>query len=85
MQYGLFKVTDKIYQIRGFDLSNITFIEGNKGWVVFDPLISPQTAKAALAFINKTQGSARSPRWSTATPTWITTAVPPVFSIRWTR
>lgn len=55
MQYGLFKVTDKIYQIRGFDLSNITFIEGNKGWVVFDPLISPQTAKAALAFINKTQ------------------------------
>ncbi|MGL5483112.1 MAG: alkyl/aryl-sulfatase, partial [Aeromonas veronii] len=56
MQYGLFKVTDKIYQIRGFDLSNITFIEGNKGWVVFDPLISPQTAKAALAFINKTQG-----------------------------
>lgn len=56
MQYGLFKVTDKIYQIRGFDLSNITFIEGNKGWVVFDPLISPQTAKAALAFINQTQG-----------------------------
>jgi alkyl sulfatase BDS1-like metallo-beta-lactamase superfamily hydrolase len=56
MQYGLFKVTDKIYQIRGFDLSNITFIEGNKGWVVFDPLISPQTAKVALAFINKTQG-----------------------------
>ncbi|MFM5846261.1 alkyl/aryl-sulfatase [Aeromonas veronii] len=56
MQYGLFKVTDKIYQIRGFDLSNITFIKGKKGWVVFDPLISPQTAKAALAFINKTQG-----------------------------
>ncbi|WP_321150110.1 alkyl/aryl-sulfatase [Aeromonas jandaei] len=56
MQYGLFKVTDKIYQIRGFDLSNITFIEGDKGWIVFDPLISPQTAKAALAFINKTLG-----------------------------
>ncbi|HDX8593460.1 TPA: MBL fold metallo-hydrolase [Aeromonas dhakensis] len=56
MQYGLFKVTDNIYQIRGFDLSNITFIEGNKGWIVFDPLISPQTAKAALAFINKTLG-----------------------------
>jgi alkyl sulfatase BDS1-like metallo-beta-lactamase superfamily hydrolase len=56
MQYGLFKVTDKIYQIRGFDLSNITFIKGNKGWIVFDPLISPQTAKAALAFINKTLG-----------------------------
>lgn len=56
MEYGLFKVTDKIYQIRGFDLSNITFIQGDKGWIVFDPLISPQTAKAALAFINKTLG-----------------------------
>lgn len=56
MEYGLFKVTDKIYQIRGFDLSSITFIQGDKGWIVFDPLISPQTAKAALAFINKTLG-----------------------------
>lgn len=56
MEYGLFKVTDKIYQIRGFDLSNITFIQGDNGWIVFDPLISPQTAKAALAFINKTLG-----------------------------
>ncbi|WP_421242779.1 alkyl/aryl-sulfatase [Aeromonas enteropelogenes] len=56
MEYGLFKVTDKIYQIRGFDLSNITFIQGDKGWIVFDPLISPQTAKAALSFINKTLG-----------------------------
>ncbi|WP_421170630.1 alkyl/aryl-sulfatase [Aeromonas dhakensis] len=56
MEYGLFKVTEKIYQIRGFDLSNITFIQGDKGWIVFDPLISPQTAKAALAFINKTLG-----------------------------
>ncbi|BED99593.1 alkyl sulfatase [Aeromonas dhakensis] len=56
MEYGLFKVTDKIYQIRGFDISNITFIQGDKGWIVFDPLISPQTAKAALAFINQTLG-----------------------------
>ncbi|WP_326938244.1 alkyl/aryl-sulfatase [Aeromonas media] len=56
MQYGLYKVTDGIYQIRGFDLSNITFIKGNKGWIVFDPLISPDTAKAALAFINEKEG-----------------------------
>lgn len=56
MQYGLYKVTDDIYQIRGFDLSNITFIKGNKGWIVFDPLISPDTAKAALAFINEKEG-----------------------------
>ena len=56
MQYGLYKVTDDIYQIRGFDLSNITFIKGDKGWIVFDPLISPDTAKAALAFINEKEG-----------------------------
>jgi len=56
MQYGLYKVTDGIYQIRGFDLSNITFIKGDKGWIVFDPLISPDTAKAALAFINEKEG-----------------------------
>lgn len=56
MQYGLFKVTDGIYQLRGFDLSNITFIKGDKGWIVFDPLISPDTAKAALAFINEKEG-----------------------------
>lgn len=45
---GLFKVTDKIYQVRGYDLSNITFIEGDKGVTVVDPLISEETAKAAL-------------------------------------
>ncbi|XZG69704.1 alkyl/aryl-sulfatase [Chitinibacteraceae bacterium HSL-7] len=56
MQYGLFKVTDGIYQVRGFDLSNITFVQGKKGWVVFDPLISPETAKAALDFINQQLG-----------------------------
>jgi len=56
MQYGLYKVSDNIYQIRGFDLSNITFIKGKTGWIVFDPLISPETAKAALDFINKTLG-----------------------------
>nr|WP_239424392.1 alkyl sulfatase dimerization domain-containing protein [Vibrio galatheae] len=49
---GLFKVTDGIYQIRGYDLSNITFIEGQTGWIVFDPLISQETAKTALEFIN---------------------------------
>ena len=47
MNYGLFKVTDRIYQVRGYDLSNITFIQGKTGWIVFDPLISAETAKAA--------------------------------------
>ncbi|HCG7217280.1 TPA: MBL fold metallo-hydrolase [Vibrio parahaemolyticus] len=53
---GLFEVTDGIYQVRGYDLSNITFIKGDKGWIVFDPLISQETAKAALDFINKELG-----------------------------
>jgi alkyl sulfatase BDS1-like metallo-beta-lactamase superfamily hydrolase len=48
MDTGLFKVTDRIYQVRGADLSNITFIEGDKGLIVVDPLISEGTAKAAL-------------------------------------
>ncbi|GAA5183451.1 alkyl sulfatase dimerization domain-containing protein [Niveibacterium umoris] len=53
---GLFKVTDRIYQVRGFDLSNITFIQGDTGWIVFDPLISTETAKAALDFANEKLG-----------------------------
>jgi alkyl sulfatase BDS1-like metallo-beta-lactamase superfamily hydrolase len=46
--HGLFEVTPGVYQVRGFDLSNITFIEGETGWIVIDPLISSQTAAAAL-------------------------------------
>ncbi|WP_047047246.1 alkyl/aryl-sulfatase [Vibrio mexicanus] len=49
---GLFEVTEGIYQVRGYDLSNITFVKGDTGWIVFDPLISQETAKAALEFIN---------------------------------
>lgn len=56
MQYGLFKVTDRIYQVRGYDLSNITFIQGDTGWIVGDPLISAETAKAALDLANKNLG-----------------------------
>ncbi len=56
MQYGLFEVTKDIYQVRSFDLSNITFIKGKKGWIVFDSLISSEPAKAALDLINKELG-----------------------------
>ena len=45
---GLFKVTDQIYQVRGHDLSNITFIEGKNGVTIVDPLICEETAKASL-------------------------------------
>ena len=46
---GLFKVTDNIYQIRGFDLANMTLIKGNNGWIVVDCLGSRETAEAALS------------------------------------
>lgn len=48
MNNGLFKVVDRIYQIRGFDLSNMTIIEGDTGIIVVDPLISKEVAKAGL-------------------------------------
>lgn len=49
-QIGLFKVTDGIYQLRGFDLGNITLIDGDTGWIVIDTLTSRETAAAAMAF-----------------------------------
>ncbi|HEY4909583.1 MAG TPA: MBL fold metallo-hydrolase, partial [Methylomirabilota bacterium] len=48
MHSGLFQVTDRIYQIRGFDLSNMTLIEGDRGIIVIDPLISTEVARAGL-------------------------------------
>ncbi|RKK66991.1 Alkyl/aryl-sulfatase BDS1 [Fusarium oxysporum] len=46
---GLFKVTDRIYQVRGLDLSNVTVIEGEIGLIIIDPLTSKETGAAALA------------------------------------
>jgi alkyl sulfatase BDS1-like metallo-beta-lactamase superfamily hydrolase len=45
---GLFKVTDRVYQVRGIDISNMTIIEGDSGLIVIDTLLSNETAKAAL-------------------------------------
>lgn len=53
---GLFEVTDGIYQVRGYDLSNITFIRGKTGWIVFDPLISAEPARAAYDLLSKHKG-----------------------------
>ncbi|MFG2415158.1 alkyl/aryl-sulfatase [Streptomyces goshikiensis] len=47
--HGLFEVTPGIYQVRGFDLSNMTLVEGERGILVIDPLVSTETAAAALA------------------------------------
>lgn len=46
--HGLFRVTERIYQVRGFDVSNVTFIEGQSGLIVIDPLTCKETAAAAL-------------------------------------
>src|SRR5665213_1294057 len=46
---GLYQVTDGIYQVRGLDLSNMTLVEGGSGVIVIDPLVSSETAAAALA------------------------------------
>ncbi len=54
--HGLFEVTDGIYQVRGYDLSNISFVRGETGWIVLDPLITIEAARAALALVNKTLG-----------------------------
>ncbi|CAG9188998.1 Putative alkyl/aryl-sulfatase YjcS [Paraburkholderia caribensis] len=48
MLHGLFRVTERIYQVRGFDVSNITFIESDSGLIVIDPLTCKETAAAAL-------------------------------------
>ena len=47
---GLFTVTDGVYQLRGFDIANMTLVEGRSGWIVVDPLPSRESAAAALAF-----------------------------------
>jgi alkyl sulfatase BDS1-like metallo-beta-lactamase superfamily hydrolase len=57
MAYGLYEVVPgRIYQARGFDLANISFIKGDSGWIIYDPLTAAETARAALAFINERLG-----------------------------
>lgn len=54
--HGLFKVTDRIYQVRGFDLANITFVETDHGLIVIDPLTFEESARAALALYTAHRG-----------------------------
>ena len=56
-QIGLFKVRDGIWQLRGFDLANITLIEGKTGWIVVDTLTARETAAAAMAFARQHLGN----------------------------
>ena len=54
---GLFKVTEGVYQLRGFDIANMTIIEGKTGWILVDPLTAPETSSAALAFARQHLGN----------------------------
>src|SRR5918994_669078 len=49
MANGLFKVTDRLYQLRGFDIANMTVIEGDTGLILIDPLTTAEVARAGLA------------------------------------
>lgn len=54
--HGLFEVTEGVWQARGYDISNITFLAGKEGWVIIDPLTSAPTAAACLALANQHLG-----------------------------
>lgn len=52
-----FEVTDGIYQVRGYDMSNVTFIKGDTGWIVIDPLMSVECAAAAFSLVEENLGT----------------------------
>ena len=54
--HGLFEVTTGVYQLRGFDLANMTLIDSDNGWIVVDPLTSRETSAAALSFAREQLG-----------------------------
>src|SRR6478609_7521880 len=55
-RHGLYQVTEGIYQVRGLDMSSMTLVEGDTGVIVIDPLISQETAAAAIALYRRTPG-----------------------------
>lgn len=55
-QHGLYRLSDRIYQVRGFDLSIVTFIDSGTGWIVVDPLTVVESAKKAKALVDATLG-----------------------------
>ena len=54
--YGLFEVVEGIYQVRGYDMANLTVIEGETGWIVFDPLMAVECSAAAMQLVNDNLG-----------------------------
>ncbi len=51
-RHGLFEVADRIFQVRGFDVSTVSFIDCGTGWIVVDPLTSVEAARAALELVD---------------------------------
>ncbi len=60
--HGLFQVSERIYQVRGFDLANITIIEGDTGLILIDPLTYCEAAAAALALYRRIAATGRCTR-----------------------
>ena len=54
--YGFFKVCENIYQVRGYDMANLTLIKGDTGWIIFDPLMSIECTQAAMQLVEKNFG-----------------------------
>ncbi len=54
--YGLFKVVDGIYQVRGYDLTNLTVVNGDTGYIIFDPMMSVECTQAAMELVYKNIG-----------------------------
>ncbi len=54
--HGLFEVVEGIYQVRSFDIANMTLVRGDTGWIVIDPLTSAEASRAALALANQHLG-----------------------------
>ena len=55
-RHGLFAVADGVWQVRGFDVSNMTVVKGRTGWILIDPLTARETAAAALELVNSSLG-----------------------------
>lgn len=55
-RHGLYQVTEGIYQVRGLDLSNMTLVEGDRGVIVIDPLVSEECASSALSLYRRHRG-----------------------------
>lgn len=55
-KHGLYKVTDRVYQVRGFDVTTMTVIVGDSGYIVVDPMLSVETARAAMGLVRQHLG-----------------------------